>query len=89
VRHTIRPLVAVAVLVSACVVGACTNPEVATKQWDEIQTLSASITELKAYSSDLESRLDSLNKIVARQDTALRLIVDFTGAQVPGYRPPN
>jgi hypothetical protein len=89
VLRTIGPIITIVVLVSVGVVGACTNPEIENRQWNEIQTLSASITELKAYASDLESRVDSLHTIVLRQDTALRLIVDFTGAQVPGYRPPN
>ena len=87
--QTVRSVVVIAVLVTAGAAGACASPDVQLKQWDEIQALSASITELRAYTSDLETRMDSLNKVVLRQDTALRLIVDFTGAQVPGYRPPN
>ena len=87
--RAIRPLVTVVALVTAGVVGACTNPELETKQWIEIQALGASVTELKAYTSDLETLVDSLHRMVLRQDTALRLLVDFTGAQVPGYRPPD
>ena len=82
----ILPIVAVA---AAGVAGACTNPEVEAKQWDEIQAIAATVQELKTYANDLELIIDSLNKIVLRQDTALRLIVDFTGAQVPGYKPPG
>ena len=87
--RTIRPLVTIVALVAAGAVGACSNPELEAQQWDEIQNLSAGIAELKGYASDLEFRVDSLSKMVLRQDTALRLIVDFTGAQVPGYRPPD
>ncbi len=45
----IRPALTVGALVAAGVAGACANPQIETKQWDEIQTLGASITDLKAY----------------------------------------
>jgi len=74
------------VIAAAAVLGSCASPQTELKQWDEIQAVSATVNELKAYTSDLESLVDSLQKIVARQDTALRIIVDFTGAQVPAYK---
>jgi hypothetical protein len=80
------PILAVA---AAAVAGSCSSPETELKQWDEIRALEASLNELRGYTSDLETLVDSLNRIMLRQDTALRIIVDFTGAQVPAYRPPN
>ena len=85
----VRPALVALALVAAGVAGACSSPQIETKQWDEIQALGASISELKAYNNELETRIDSLNRVVLRQDTALRVIVEFTGAQVPGYRPPD
>jgi hypothetical protein len=67
----------------------CQSPEVAAKQWEEIQTAEQSVADLRSYTAELESSIDSLRKVVARQDSALRIIVDFTGAQVPGYRGSN
>jgi hypothetical protein len=72
--------------VAGVVASGCSNPEVAAKEWDEIQTVEQNMTELRSYNAELETSLDSLRKIVARQDSALRIIVDFTGAQVPAYR---
>ena len=75
-----------AIITAAGALGACISPEVEAKQWDEIQALSATVTDLRAYTGDLEGLVDSLHKIVLRQDTAIRILVDFTGAQVPSYR---
>jgi hypothetical protein len=87
VRRRISSIVAIATVTGAAIAGGCTNQQVDFMQWDEIQALQASVTELKSYAGELEMLIDSLNKVMLRQDTALRLIVDFTGAQVPAYRP--
>lgn len=76
----------VVLAIAACAVAGCTNPEIEAQQWDEIQTVAQTVTEMRQYLSDLEGRVDSLRGVTAKQDTALRLIVDFTGANVPGYR---
>jgi hypothetical protein len=62
------------------------NPEVETKQWDQIQTVEQNLNDLRSNIAELSSTVDSLTHIVARQDSALRVIVDFTGAYVPAYR---
>src|SRR4029079_18462282 len=82
----VSSILTLAGLAGAAVLGSCARPQTELKQWDEIQAVTASVNELKAYTSDLESLVDSLQKVVARQDSALRIIVDFTGAQVPAYR---
>lgn len=64
----------------------CTNPDVQLKQEDEIQQVAESVNQLRTEIAGLESTIDSLNAVILKQDTALRLIVDFTGAQVPSYR---
>lgn len=66
--------------------GSCMNPEVEAKQWDEIQATIQSIQDIRTYLGELEMTLDSMRAVLAKQDTALRLIVDFTGTQVPSYR---
>jgi hypothetical protein len=81
--------VPIAAVAAAALAGACVSPEVELQQWDEIQALQATVNEMKAYQNDMETLIDSLNRMVLKQDTALRLIVDFTGAQVPAYRPPG
>lgn len=85
-RLRFSPITVVAFVAGAATVGACANPRVDLEQWDELQTIQNSISELKTYTNDLELLIDSLNKVVMRQDSALRLIVDFTGAQVPAYK---
>lgn len=80
---------AIALVTSAAILGSCTDPRVDLQQWDEIQALQASVAELKGYTGELQTQIDSLTRILQRQDTALRLIVDFTGAQVPAYKSPG
>jgi hypothetical protein len=89
VRRKHIAVIPVSVIGAAALIGGCVNTEVEVQQWDEIQALQNSVTELRTYTSELELLIDSLNKVMLRQDTALRLIVDFTGAQVPAYRPPG
>jgi hypothetical protein len=89
VRSRIRAFALLTAVAAAGIVGACANPEIEAKQWDEIQILSQTVSELRTYANDLELMIDSINKIMLRQDTALRLIVDFTGAQVPAYKTPG
>ena len=86
VRRRLSSILAVTAVTAAAIAGGCTSPQVDLAQWDEIQALQASVSELKTYTNELELLIDSLNKVMLRQDTALRLIVDFTGAQVPAYR---
>ncbi|HKS07882.1 MAG TPA: hypothetical protein VJR92_16380 [Gemmatimonadaceae bacterium] len=64
----------------------CMNTELETRQWDEIQQLQAAMDEMRTYTGDLERLVDSLKKTAFKQDTAIRLLADFTGAIVPGYR---
>ena len=81
--HRSLRLIPVAVLLA---MSGCVSPEVEAKQWDEIQAVSQTVTDLRTYIGDLEQMVDSLRRLSAKQDTAIRLIVDFTGAIVPGYR---
>ena len=83
-RHS--SILAIAGVAGAAIAGACAAPGVDLQQWDEIQALQASVSELKSYTNELETMIDSLNRVMLRQDTALRLIVDFTGATVPAYK---
>jgi hypothetical protein len=89
VRRKPIALLPVTVIAAAALTGACMDAEVEVQQWDEIQALQNSVSELRTYAGELELLIDSLNRVMLRQDTALRLIVDFTGAQVPAYRPPG
>jgi len=65
------------------------NPALETKQWDEIQATTQTMQELRTYVQDLETLVDSLRNVDMKQDSALRTLVDFTGAQVPAYKPPQ
>ena len=85
-RRQLSSIVALVAVIGAAVAGGCTNQAVDLQQWDEIQALQANVSELKSYTGELEMLIDSLNRVMLRQDTALRLIVDFTGAQVPAYK---
>jgi len=67
----------------------CLNPALETKQWDEIQATEQTMLELRGYVQDLETLVDSLRNVDMKQDSALRTLVDFTGAQVPAYKPPQ
>lgn len=84
-RRSSRALV-VAVLSVSAGVGACMNPELEARQWEEIQNVSSEVVGLRDYTGALEDMVDSLRRVIARQDTAIRLLVDFTGAHVPGFR---
>jgi hypothetical protein len=64
----------------------CINPEVEARQWDEIQNAVQTATDARTYVGDLEATVDSLRGVVAKQDSAIRILADFTGAIVPGYR---
>ncbi len=86
-RRQLSSILTIAAVTGAAVAGGCANPQVELQQWDEIQALQANVSELRTYAGELELLIDSLNRVMLRQDTALRLIVDFTGAQVPAYRP--
>lgn len=81
-----RPLFMLTPVGIALAFSGCMNPELEARQWDEIQTLQTTVTELTTYTNDLNAALDSLRRVTAKQDTALRLLTDFTGAIVPGYR---
>jgi hypothetical protein len=86
VRRQHSSLLAIAAVAGAAIAGGCSNPQVELQQWDEIQALQANVSELRSYAGELEMLIDSLNRVMLRQDTALRLLVDFTGAQVPAYK---
>jgi hypothetical protein len=73
-------------LLLALLPSSCTNAELEARQWDEIQQLQTTIVDLRAEAGDLVRLVDSLTRQAARQDTAIRLLADFTGAIVPGYR---
>ena len=64
----------------------CMNTELEARQWDEIQQMQATLDEIRTYTGDLERLVDSLRTTALKQDTAIRLLADFTGAIVPGYR---
>jgi hypothetical protein len=86
VRRNPRSLWPVAVLLA---MSGCMNPEVEAKQWDEIQATNQTVLEMRQYVQDLETLVDSLRNVDMKQDSALRTLVDFTGAQVPAYKPPQ
>lgn len=81
-----RIVYSLVIVCSALAAGNCTNPQVELQQMDAIKANEEALTELRTYVGDLESEIDSLRSVALKQDTALRLIVDFTGAQVPSYR---
>lgn len=85
-RRTSRSLAPIAVLLA---MSGCMNPAIEAKQWDEIQAVSQTMLELRTYVQDLEALVDSLRNVDMKQDSALRTIVDFTGAHVPAYKPPQ
>ena len=85
-RRNSRSLWPVAVLLA---MSGCLNPALETKQWDEIQATEQTMLELRGYVQDLETLVDSLRNVDMKQDSALRTLVDFTGAQVPAYKPPQ
>ena len=85
-RRRISSVLTIAAVTGAAIAGGCANPQVDLQQWDEIQAIQSSISELKTYTNELEQLIDSLNKVILKQDTALQLLVDFTGAQVPAYK---
>jgi len=77
----------VIIVVAASVLGACMNPEIQARQIEEIQIVAQEVAELRGYMSDVDVVLDSLRRVVARQDTAIRLLADFTGVPLPGPPP--
>jgi hypothetical protein len=64
----------------------CRNPELEAAIAEEITSLNNTVLELRTYTGELQSAVDSLRTVIEKQDKALRLIVDFTGAAVPDYR---
>lgn len=81
-----RRALGVAIVAIALIPNGCMNPELEARQWDEIQTLQNTVSDMQTRAGDLEVLVDSLKKVTAKQDTALRLLADFTGAIIPGYR---
>src|SRR5256885_17000396 len=65
VRRNPRSFWPVAVLFA---MGGCMNPEVEAKQWDEIQGLNQTMTEMRKYVQDLETLVDSLRNVDMKQD---------------------
>ena len=41
------------------------------------------VNDLRALNGDLRNSLDSLTRVVARQDTLLRMVANAAGVQVP------
>jgi hypothetical protein len=81
-----RRLPLIAFLAVVLALSGCMNTELETRQWDEIQQMQTALDEIRTYTGDLERLVDSLRKMTLKQDTAIRLLADFTGAIVPGYR---
>jgi hypothetical protein len=62
----------------------CVNPAHETAQVEEIIALGQGINNLQFYINDLEERIDSLVGAIARQDTAISRVAEFTGLVLPG-----
>jgi hypothetical protein len=74
----------VAVLVGLALVGtSCTNPEREAQLLSEISAMGDALNDTRSYVADLESRVDSLVRVLSRQDTALVRLSEFTGVQIP------
>ena len=81
-----RPIRTLATLATLALLGlACSRPptrgELDTTQMAE--DMSAAVNDLRDVNSELRASLDSLTKVVARQDTLLRQIANVTGVPVP------
>ena len=70
-------------LAAAVTGGACTNPEREAQLLSEMQAMGDAINETRSYVADLEARVDSLVRVVARHDTATTRLAEFTGVQIP------
>ena len=79
-RRPIRTLATLALLGLACS-RPPTRGELDTTQMAE--DMSAAVNDLRDVNSELRASLDSLTKVVARQDTLLRQIANVTGVPVP------
>lgn len=62
----------------------CVNPAHEAAQAEEIVALGQALNNLQFYITDLETRIDSLVGAIARQDTAITRITEFTGLVLPG-----
>ena len=45
--------------------------------------MAEAVNDLRAVNGELRNSLDSLTRVVARQDTVLRLVANATGVQLP------
>ena len=72
-------------LVAACATLSCMKPP--TKQdltnGQLLNDVTDAISNLQQGTADLQSRVDSLSLVVARQDTLLRQLAAIAGVQVP------
>ena len=73
----------VTVLATALALAGCTNPEREAQLMSELIAMGDALNETRSYTADLELRIDSLVRVVSRQDTALVRLAEFTGAQIP------
>ncbi len=67
----------------AVVLGACTNPMREAQLIAEITAMGDAVNDAKSYLYELEMRIDSLKTIIARHDTAVVRLAEFTGVQIP------
>lgn len=81
-----RRSLAILVLATAGVAGACESPQHELNQTADILALGESMSHMQVYIDNLEERIDSLNAVVARQDTTISRIATFAGIVLPDRR---
>lgn len=78
-----RPFRVLGLLTAATLLGACANPQREAQLLSEMQAMGDAINETRSYVADLEGRVDSLVRVIARHDTATTRLAEFTGVQIP------
>jgi hypothetical protein len=79
----VASLKSLTVLAVALAAAGCTNPEREAQLLTEIMQMGEALNDTRAYTADLELRVDSLVRVVTRQDSALVRLSEFTGVQIP------
>lgn len=75
--HPLRPLVFLPLLAGVAGLASCANPRTETNVAQALSDAATEIGGLKSDIADLQSRLDSLGEVVAKQDTLIDRIADI------------
>ena len=79
-----RSLRLAVLLASIPALHSCVNPAHQAAQTEEIVLMGQTLNNLQFLITDLETRIDSLVGVIAKQDTSITRIADFTGLVLPG-----